>query len=338
MQSSSVTAPRISSPGTASSHPNPPRRVAPGLPQLTTTVPRQYVHRAAINEVLLTSWETDGPDRFTVCAQWPRSHALFAPRFGHQDPTLIAETVRQIGALLGHTEYGVPLGHQFLMWDMSYQAAPGALAAGPAPTDLTLQVVCEIARRGKQLSAMRYRASLWDGATRIATAAAGYNCLSPAVYRRVRGDRPLSVHASLPPLPDPVDPATVGRRDAEHVVLGDPGAAGRDEAGADSGVHRWLLRADTAHPTLFDHPLDHVPGMVLLEAARQAAQAVLHPEPVLAVGLSSSFAHYAELDAPCWIEARPGTRDAEGATPVHVTGTQGGKELFTATVAAHPLT
>lgn len=32
----------------------------------------------------------------------------------------------------------------------------------------------------------------------------------------------------------------------------------------------WPLRVDRTHPILFDHQLDHVPGMLLLEAARQA--------------------------------------------------------------------
>ncbi|WP_281275492.1 AfsA-related hotdog domain-containing protein [Saccharothrix australiensis] len=32
----------------------------------------------------------------------------------------------------------------------------------------------------------------------------------------------------------------------------------------------WLPRVDRRHPVLFDHPVDHVPGMALQEAGRQA--------------------------------------------------------------------
>ena len=46
---------------------------------LTSIVPRQYVHRAAVSEVLLTGWRPGAaPQTFTVDAQWPRGHSLFA--------------------------------------------------------------------------------------------------------------------------------------------------------------------------------------------------------------------------------------------------------------------
>ncbi|MFF8732844.1 AfsA-related hotdog domain-containing protein [Streptomyces sp. NPDC015171] len=34
---------------------------------------------------------------------------------------------------------------------------------------------------------------------------------------------------------------------------------------------RWQLRIEQDHPVLFGHPVDHAPGMLLLEALRQAA-------------------------------------------------------------------
>ncbi|GHG96606.1 AfsA-related hotdog domain-containing protein [Streptomyces rubradiris] len=71
-------------------------------------MPRQYVYRAAVAEVFLTGWRADGPDTFTVAAQWPRAHAYFTPVAGRLDPLLLAETVRRTGALLAHAEYQVP--------------------------------------------------------------------------------------------------------------------------------------------------------------------------------------------------------------------------------------
>nr|WP_042507633.1 ScbA/BarX family gamma-butyrolactone biosynthesis protein [Streptomyces sp. SID5468] len=301
-----------------------------GLPRLTTCVPREYVHRAAINEVFLTGWETDGADGFIVGAQWPRSHALFAPRFGQQDPLLIAETIRQAGSLLAHAEYGVPLGHQFLMWALSFSAEPGGLTAEPVPTEPVLRITCAPVVRGGQLAAMRYHATVWRGDVCVAKGHAAYSCTSPAVYRRLRGGRSFPRHLALPA---PVDPRVVGRTGVQHVVLGVPGPR-HLPPGTRAFPHarRWLLRTDTAHPTLFDHPVDHVPGMVLLEAARQAAHAVSHPAPVLITEASAAFTRYAEFDPPCWIEAEPGVPDTDGTTAVAVTGTQQGETVFTATV------
>lgn len=102
--------------------------------------------------------------------------------------------------------------------------------------------------------------------------------------------------------------------------------------------HRWQLRLDTRHPVLFDHMVDHVPGMVLLEAARQAATATLgHASLPLAV--TSQFQRYVELDAPCLIEAHripPTGTGAAGAESVLVTAHQDQTPVFRCTVTMAP--
>lgn len=356
MQSSSTTTPplplsrsgtaRSAGPGTPGSG-QPPRH---DFPPFTTTVPRQYVHRAAVSEVFLTNWETDGSDGFTVGAQWPRGHVLYRPRYGQQDPLLLAETIRQAGVLLAHTGFGVPLDHHFLMWDLSYAAAPGTLRAGPLPTDLTLRVTChDVSRRGKQLSSMRYRAEVWRGATRVAVGSAGFTCTSDAVYQRLRGDRrePRADRYALgfglddvaaPTPAAPLAPRDVGHTDPRDVALAEaPGGLRTVATVAGRRRGEWRLRVDPTHPVHFDHPQDHVPGMLLVEAARQAAQVLLGPGPVHPVALHATFEHYAELATPCRIEAEAGAQDAAGRTQVAVTARQNGRTPFSATVTCLPL-
>lgn len=84
---------------------------------------------------------------------------------------------------------------------------------------------------------------------------------------------------------------------------------------------RWPLRLDIRHPTLFGRPNDHVPGILLLEAARQAATATV--PGFLPVSLRSDFLRYVELDRPCRIEA---TTAPEG---VLVRAVQDGGTVFT---------
>ncbi|WP_069759905.1 ScbA/BarX family gamma-butyrolactone biosynthesis protein [Streptomyces sp. LUP47B] len=294
-------------------------------PLLTTTVPREYVHRASVAEVFLIGWRadptgSDNPsDSFVVRAQWPRSHALFAPMAGHQDPLLMVESIRQTGSLLAHAEYGVPFGHQFLMRDISFTAAPSAFEVGSAPTDVELRTVCrDIVRRGRTIAGMHYEVSVRRDGLTIATGGAGFSCASPAAHRRLREGRPTTTCRALPA---PVDPAEVGHAGPEHVVLAAP---------ATPGEARWELRVDTGHAVYFDHPVDHVPGMVLIEAARQAARAATGLPTALLLGLETEFARYAELDAPCWIEARVDDPDTAGDLKVHVNGTQQGEQVFTA--------
>lgn len=317
---------------------------------LTTTVPRGYVHRAAVAEVFLTGWAPapTASDSFVVRAQLPRGHALFAPAHGHQDPLLLLESIRQTGSLLAHAEYGVPFGHQFLMWGLSFAATPAALATAATPTDVELHTVChDIARRGRTISGMRYDISVRRDGVPVATGGASFGVTSPAVHRRLRAGRPTTVDRALPP---PLDPAEVGHTSPADVLLAAPeggrgsGAGNRRANGEGNGwgsgagnrwANRWELRVDTGHPILFDHPVDHIPGMLLIEASRQAARAATGRPDALLLGIESTFTRYAELDAPCWMEARVARPDAFGPGPtqdqrVHVIATQQGHRVFAA--------
>ncbi|BAJ30243.1 MULTISPECIES: ScbA/BarX family gamma-butyrolactone biosynthesis protein [Kitasatospora] len=286
---------------------------------LTTIVPRQYVHRASVSEVLLTDWRAaPEPDAFVVRAQWPRGHALFAQSGGYQDPLLLMESVRQAGMLLAHAEYGVQLGTRFLLQSIRFSAAAELLVATPAPTEVELRVVAHgITRRGFRVTGMRFEMTVLVDGVPLATAGAAVAFTTPAVYARLRGDLPTWIPRPAGPA---VDPATVGRRQPENVVLG---------AHPEGGPGRWRLRVDCEHPIFFDHPVDHVPGMLLIEGARQAAHAVTGRPDGLVVDLDSSFHSYAELDEFCGIEAERTGVDLAGDAHVHVRGVQDGRTVFT---------
>ncbi|WP_267953888.1 ScbA/BarX family gamma-butyrolactone biosynthesis protein, partial [Streptomyces sp. MBT65] len=157
---------------------------------LTRTVPKEFVHRASVAEVLLTDWHRTGQDRFTVSAQWPRAHSFFTPINGRHDPLIAAETIRQSGLLLAHTEYGVPLDHNFVMHDLTLTLDPAHLHVGTAPAALTIDVTCsDITRRRGRTAALRYTSTLRRDGHTLARADASCTCTPPAVYRRLRGNR-----------------------------------------------------------------------------------------------------------------------------------------------------
>ncbi|MFI8191960.1 AfsA-related hotdog domain-containing protein [Streptomyces sp. NPDC085946] len=115
------------------------------------------------------------------------------------------------------------------------------------------------------------------------------------------------------------------------MVLGLP-PAGHGPARPDEGV--WPLRVNWAHPTLFDHPTDHVPGMLLLEAARQAAHRLAGPGTVLTPVMASRFHRYVEFDSPCLVRARlltTGTASGE----VQVAAEQNGAIAYECVLTAH---
>lgn len=78
-------------------------------------------------------------------------------------------------------------------------------------------------------------------------------------------------------------------------LLPQPDTANPDQA---------LLRVDRAHPFFFDHPLDHLPGLLLLEAAVQLVQRSA-PSGHFVSAIEGRFLRYALFDAPVQLQARP---------------------------------
>ncbi|MFJ4185647.1 ScbA/BarX family gamma-butyrolactone biosynthesis protein [Kitasatospora sp. NPDC089509] len=279
------------------------------------TVSRHLVHRASVSEVFLTGWQATGPYDFLLGAQWPRLHGFYRlPGDRYHDPVLMAETVRQAGLLIGHAGFGVPRDHHFVMEDLGYalgeSGLPGlAVTAGPA--SLMLTVGCQDVRmRHGRLASLRVQAEITRDGLRIGHGSGQLRVITPASYERLRGHR--TVAPARPP--EPAAPELVGRAEPADVVLSPT-----------LRPDTWLLRADADHPVLFDHELDHVPGMLVLEAARQAAQRLHHPEPVVPVELVTSFDRYIELDRPCYVRAvRERTPDGR-RTPVLVRLLQDGR-------------
>ncbi|MEV5779003.1 ScbA/BarX family gamma-butyrolactone biosynthesis protein [Streptomyces antimycoticus] len=268
------------------------------LASSATALPRKYVHKAAHSEVLLTSWHRRSADEYTVTAQWPRTHAFYRPAHRLHDPMLFAETARQTIPLLSHVAYDVPFGHHLIWERFSYSLALENLCNSTEPAELVLHLSCTgVERRRGKLAAMTVQLRAERDGRHLGTAESRFTSHSPAVYRRLRGaygELHSALAAARPPA-EGILAHLVGRRLSEDVVLA---PAGRSD--------RWQLRVDTEHPSLFDHPVDHVPGMLLLEAARQAAQAARNPLPAVAVGMETAFHRYVELDAPCWIQVCPG--------------------------------
>ncbi|MFJ6985384.1 MULTISPECIES: ScbA/BarX family gamma-butyrolactone biosynthesis protein [unclassified Streptomyces] len=287
-------------------------RQSAGAPSLTATVPRQLVHRAAVAETFLTDWRRTGDDRFTVSAQWPRAHGLHvSPDWTAYDPLLVVETIRQAGTLISHTEYDVPLDQQFVLQEFQVDTEADGLGVGPLPAEPEVELVfTDVQYRGRRPAGARYAAYVLRDGKRVATADVAFTCVSGPVYRRLRGGRTAETVTAVP-VPDGVPAEAVGRALPTDVVL-----APTDR------TDRWQLRVHTAHPVFFDHPLDHVPGMLLLESARQAARLSLPAEHPTGA-YHAVFHRYGELDAPIWIEVRGGS-----ATEVQVIGLQGESTVF----------
>lgn len=295
-------------------------------PALTMTVAREYVHRAALSEVFLTGWDTVGHDTFKVTAQWPRSHSFYVPEHGLHDPLLLCETIRQASTLLAHVGYHIPFGHSLSWSRLQFALNPQALRIEDTPAEIELHVTCSDIRYHRSVPVtMSMHMEVVRGGSLLAMASVRFGSHSPAVYQRLRAGRSEvgEIFARAPQPPEPVTRAAVSRLRKQDIVLSPT-----------PDRMRWQLRVDTSHPVLFDHALDHVPGMLLLEAVRQAGHA-MQPSTVGAVlpaSMDISFNRYVEFDEPCWIEAEPVDSAASDGSrrTIRVNALQGGSLAFCA--------
>jgi hypothetical protein len=291
------------------------------------TVDRNLVHRAALAEVLLTDVVRLEGERFNLGVQWPRAHTFYGTDAGgRHDPMLIAECIRQSGLLLSHIGFEVPHGTQFVFRDLDFHIeSEAAMLVGAVPTNLDVIVTCtELRRRDEGLGGMRVNLELYRDGDLAAAGSGAVACVSPADYPAMRwrgGESRTHLPVAEPPPSAP--PASVARWSEDDVVLG---TTGEEDPGW------WSVRVLTDHAVLFDHPLDHIPGMLELEAFRQAAMASAgvpaHGAPPLLSELRIKCLRYGDLDRLAHCMAEP---DEAGVQQVRMT--QDGEDIAVGSVA-----
>ncbi|MEV7889027.1 ScbA/BarX family gamma-butyrolactone biosynthesis protein [Streptomyces sp. NPDC002817] len=299
------------------------------MPRLTTTVPREYVHRACHAEVFLTGCEKLDDARFALTGEWPRMHSFFTSADGTRHEALqAAETIRQTGLFLAHAEFDVPLGHQFLLSTQWLTTFTENMVIGRGPSELSLTATCtDVVRRGRRLAKFQMDITIERDGRTCAVGGGQFSCISEGTYRRLRGTATTArLHARVQPR-HTLPAAAVGKSLPTDVVL-----AATDRA------DRWLLDPDPRHAILFEHAGDHYPGMVLQEAALQAATAFGGPKGFTPSSVLSEFQRYAEFTSPVWIEATPLSADSTGAPRVQITGVQEADTIFTTIVSGTPST
>ena len=276
------------------------------------TIGRSYVHRSALSEVFLTGLEPEGADAYRACAQFPRSHAYYGDRLcrpASYDPVLVLEFARQAALSGAHAFYGVPFTSKFILTHQRLTILrPSALAIGDNPVEVTAAVTtANLKTYDGAVSGLDYTMEVFFGDVPIGHSGIGLRFRDPEGYQGLRlknreGRAPQDSRRLSPRRRGiPVDPYLVGRRDPENVILVDAETAGNGASAR--------LSAPGGHPSLFDHPQDHLPGMVLIEGARQLAVLAvgevlgLAPTklPILFVG--AEYLRFAELEPDTELEA-----------------------------------
>lgn len=230
---------------------------------------REFVHRLAPSQVLLTDVRSTGPDEFQAKARWPLAHAAGDPvGNSRHDPLLVAETLRQLGIYLPLQFYGVAADSRLLVEELRFSL--DSVPSGPPTRYAGSEITCaaRAVRRnagGDAAGHMRgldLRVRLHAAGREFARADVVARVLRPAAYRAVRARGHGSVAGAEDRRPQlaAVDPARVGAVRPRDVLVAVDGR----------GAVR-IAPTDPFHPFFHDHPSDHVTGMVLIGALQQTA-------------------------------------------------------------------
>ncbi|MEU2834129.1 ScbA/BarX family gamma-butyrolactone biosynthesis protein [Streptomyces lavendulae] len=277
------------------------------LPELdyARTVDRLLVHRDALGEVFLTDLQPLGDTRYAAAAQLPRSHAYYGDhllRPGHHDPLLILEACRQATLAGAHRFFGVPADNKFILTHLGLRIErPELVFVGTSPFRLALHVrIGKRMEREGRVTGLDYEITLSGGGAVFGTASVGLRFKDPNGYLTLRLNNrdgmALPSSASYPAVTPgaPMAPHLVGRANPDNVVLLDGVVVGESA--------QALLRIPAKHASLFDHPQDHLPGMVIAEGARQLALFAalevrgLSASKTLLTALDVRFTRFGELE------------------------------------------
>ncbi|MFE4513142.1 ScbA/BarX family gamma-butyrolactone biosynthesis protein [Kitasatospora sp. NPDC056783] len=290
------------------------RSVEAGL-SYARTVDRYLVHRESLGEVFLTDLQRIDEDRYAVAAQLPRSHAYYGDhllRPNTYDPVLLLEACRQATLAGAHQFFEVPGNNKFILTHLTASLThPRWITVGQSPFPLTMRVsTVDRKEREGRTTGIDSTIELSVEGTVLGRATVGLRFKTPSGYLALRLNNrdgaALPTSAGHPTrLPgSPVAPYLVGRTNPDNVVLVD--------AQTDGETARARLRIPADHPSMFDHAQDHLPGMVLVEAARQLALlTVLDARGVSAVkafpiDLDAIFTSFGELEEDTVLTAELG--------------------------------
>ncbi|MDQ0828317.1 hypothetical protein QF032_000161 [Streptomyces achromogenes] len=302
------------------------------------TVERELIHRRNLTEVFLTDIRPVERRSFVAAALLPLVHAHYTSHTGPTgrrvpDAVLLLECCRQAETFAAHAFFDVAMDAAFILRNWSVVLSPDAAVPwGPGPGELLMSAVVRDpgGQTGGSVRSLEFEFGLRLSGVHIGQARMEVGYVAPRTYAAIRSRRrggPPPTSDKQPPVVTgrPVDPARAGRINATDTLLLD--------AVTDPDSVTAALRVPVENPSLFDHPQDHVPGMVLLEAARQIAALATDawgggaPRTTALVAVESSFSSYAELDRPVAMAATP--TDGAGPSGAH-TDTAGHRRVAVA--------
>jgi hypothetical protein len=293
------------------------------------TVDPRLVWKLAPEQTFVTGWLRDTErEEFRIGIRVPRAHLRFSDTLNpYLDVMLLAEVANQAGVIVAAELLDVPLDSTFLLRRFAVELDPlKHNRIGPDSTGLMLTtdregVFFKSRRTGRPPTGWMICQCAIEGRPSGTLEVQGVWVTDEMyqAFRRAGGNVEAEEdgHGVLDPEPE------TGR------ALPRNRAIARLEPAGEPRAYATTVLVDEEDPTYYERPLDHVPGLLLFEAAKQAATAAVCRErsvPASRVVIGSAelkFSRFAELYAPsrCRVEL------SEDLNTIDAELTQAGRRL-----------
>lgn len=268
------------------------------------SVEKHLVHKAFNSEVFLTDSHKLDENTFEIAAFLPRSHIYYndTQDFTRHDVSALLEVFRQCSIFVAHNFYGVALSSKFIFDSTDFKVLHNeVLENSPQSYQaiITIAVLQVKHKRGNDYGLL-LDMRLFIDSKKYATKIMDMSWFAPKIYEKLRGKvanenyTPLDNHQ--------ISSKSLGQNATTNIVI--------TQFLQESQYFQTTIIPNQAHPAFFDHPLDHLPASLLIEAIRQSSLLVIHslyhltPANVYVSGIKIDFKAFCGLHNGnfCFIE------------------------------------
>ncbi len=274
-------------------------------------IPKYLVHKNSLDNVFLTDVKHAGENWFLCGARVPQTHSFFnqGGRSPSSDLLFYVEIGRQASIALSHSFFNLSHDHAFI-FDRSEITLlePAWRSAGQRRRDriaVEIKIKQQERRKNGTISRLVADYAFYSDEEQVVSAKGAWSLQTSALFQRLRrlSNRSLPVeceNGSSSPL---ATASGGGGKAGPNIVVSAP-----ERKEHDSDFTACLI-VDPSNPFFFDHPCDHVPGILLIEgcaqlAARAAAQlARKDPKDLLLYHSGLHFRQFVECHLPVQMRA-----------------------------------
>jgi hypothetical protein len=244
------------------------------------TVHRGLVHKSAVGEVVVTDSARVAEDVYLVAAQWPRKHWHFGEPAQSLSPLLVAETLRQACLLIVTAHLGVSVDAHLTIDEFAVHLSNQRLShTSPPEIIVRMETVVTRTTHG-QVRSIGVRAVFAEDGEQFAVGAGNAMIIPPPAYHRIRASSKTDCEQTARVVPQP---------------------------------HWPRVYVDREHPVYFDHDTDHVPGMLLVDAALRAVQHRLN-DTAGVVGFEAAFDEFVEFEPTTFMKLSLNEQNSRGVS------------------------